>query len=571
MPEASDPCGATQARPFPAALLLPGDAFDTDQFQVLGRRVAGRSMAQGITHHLEAGEELTILVSSKDEGLRLRTLLDPLLPSGARLRLVTGFHRESFQAVGALHVPDPGLAKWELLRSGQPANAFSITGVIHTLCSEAVFNSVAELESAPLQPWDALVCTSQAGRTVVQRLMEYRHQALERRFGTSLPKPPGPQLPLIPLAVEDPLAALAAPSLDRQQLRRQAREQLQLPDQALVVLFLGRLSFHSKAHPLPLYRAMARLQHHLPDQQFILLECGHLYNSSVAEAFADLQRLVPQLELRRIGGLQPASEVEKSLALAAADLFVSPADNLQETFGLSVIEAMAASLPTIVSDWNGYKDLVEHGVTGLRIPVQTAFSSPERLDPLDRSYRLGLIDYDNMIGVLSLAAVVDEQALVQALLQLAGDPALRQRMGEAARARWQQQFCWPVVQHSYRQLWLELAALRERAGVLEPQPPAQPPIGALFEGYGTQTFVGSELICREHNTPPSFLDQPMTQFFSQLICGRAHQALIQHLTTQRRLSGADLASMGVPDSRQGAVLAMLVKLAIAEPLQQQLR
>jgi len=570
MPEVSDAGGASQARPFPAALLLPGDAFDTDQFQVLGRRVAGRSMAQGITRHLLAGEELVVLVSSHNEGQRLRTLLEPLLPIGARLRLVTGFHRESFQPVGALHVPDPGLAKWELLRSGQPANAFSITGVIHTLCSEAVFNSVAELESAPLQPWDALVCTSKAGRMVVQRLMEHRHQALERRFGTTLPQPPGPQLPLIPLAVEDPLEALASPLLDRQQLRLQAREQLQLPDQAIVVLFLGRLSFHSKAHPLPLYRAMARVQEHLPDHQLILLECGHIYNSSVAEAYAGLHRLVPQLQIRRIGGLKPATETEKSLALAAADLFVSPADNLQETFGLSVIEAMAASLPAIVSDWDGYKDLVDHGVTGLRIPVQTAFPQPERLDPLDRSYRLGLIDYDNMIGVLSLAAVVDEQALGQALVQLASNPALRQRMGAEARSRWERQFCWPVVHNSYRQLWLELAALRERAGVLKPQPPAHAPIGALFAGYGTGNFEGSELICRDHHTPPSFLDQPMTQFFSQLICAGAHQALIQHLTTQRRVTRTDLAHLGVPDSRQGPVLAMLVKLAIAEPPEQHL-
>ena len=62
-----------------------------------------------------------------------------------------GFHRESFQAVGALHVPDPGLARWEMLRAGQPANLFSITGVIHTLCSESVFNAMADLVTAPLQ------------------------------------------------------------------------------------------------------------------------------------------------------------------------------------------------------------------------------------------------------------------------------------------------------------------------------------------------------------------------------------------------------------------------------------
>ncbi len=36
-------------RQFPAALLLPGDAFDTDQLQVLGRRVAGKSLVKGLT------------------------------------------------------------------------------------------------------------------------------------------------------------------------------------------------------------------------------------------------------------------------------------------------------------------------------------------------------------------------------------------------------------------------------------------------------------------------------------------------------------------------------------------
>ena len=39
-------------RPYPAALLLPGDAFDTTQLQVLGRRVAGRSFAQGLVEQL---------------------------------------------------------------------------------------------------------------------------------------------------------------------------------------------------------------------------------------------------------------------------------------------------------------------------------------------------------------------------------------------------------------------------------------------------------------------------------------------------------------------------------------
>ena len=53
----------------------------------------------------------------------------------------------------------------------------------------------------------------------------------------------------------------------------------------------------------------------------------------------------------------------------AADIYVSLSDNLQETFGISIIEAMAAGLPVIASDINGYSELISHNETGCRIPV----------------------------------------------------------------------------------------------------------------------------------------------------------------------------------------------------------
>lgn len=70
-------------RPYPAALLLPGDAFDTTQLQVLGRRVAGRSFAQGLVGQLRVDEQLTLLVTTPGERDQLRALLEPHLPRGA--------------------------------------------------------------------------------------------------------------------------------------------------------------------------------------------------------------------------------------------------------------------------------------------------------------------------------------------------------------------------------------------------------------------------------------------------------------------------------------------------------
>ena len=61
------------------------------------------------------------------------------------------------------------------------------------------------------------------------------------------------------------------------------------------------------------------------------------------------------------------SEEIKRQALAAADIAVFLVDNPQETFGLAVVEAMAAGLPLVVSDWNGYRDLVRDGMDGFRL------------------------------------------------------------------------------------------------------------------------------------------------------------------------------------------------------------
>ena len=143
-----------------ASLLLPLDAFDTSNHQVMGRRVAGSSFAQGLAASLKPDERLSLFTGSGDVLPALHTLLQPVLTPGAQVELHADLDPSLIAKSGCLHLPDPGLHHWCWLRADGVSNRFSFTGVTHTLCSHRVMQGLEQLVTAPLEPWDALVCTS---------------------------------------------------------------------------------------------------------------------------------------------------------------------------------------------------------------------------------------------------------------------------------------------------------------------------------------------------------------------------------------------------------------------------
>ena len=147
-------------------------------------------------------------------------------------------------------------------------------------------------------------------------------------------------------------------------------------------------------------------------------------------------------------------------AWAAADLFVSLSDNIQETFGLAPIEAMAAGLPVVVTDWDGYKDTVRDGVDGFRIPT---WMLPPDGEAFARGYEAGIDTYDVYCGLTCQTVSVDLRVLIERLSELVSNPGLRQRMGEAGRRRARDVFDWAVVYRQYQALWAEMERLRQAA------------------------------------------------------------------------------------------------------------
>ena len=132
----------------------------------------------------------------------------------------------------------------------------------------------------------------------------------------------------------------------------------------IIVLYMGRLSFHAKAHPLAMYQALESAYKHTK-KNILLIECGWFANEHIKSSFeVAAKSIAPSIKVKFIDGRESEN---RQFAWAAADIFCSLSDNIQETFGITPIEAMASGLPVIVSDWNGYRDSVRHDVDGFRV------------------------------------------------------------------------------------------------------------------------------------------------------------------------------------------------------------
>jgi UDP-glucose:(heptosyl)LPS alpha-1,3-glucosyltransferase len=203
----------------------------------------------------------------------------------------------------------------------------------------------------------------------------------------------------------------------RQAQARTMRDSLKIPQQALVVAFVG--SEWERKGLEPAIRALAL------SVEWMLVVAG-------AGARTSYQELAEELDVgERLRWLGVTSDVQ--LVYQLADAFILP--SAYETFSLVTFEAAASGLPILASPVNGVRELIEDGRNGFLISRE----------PTEIAGRLQ---------------------------QLAADPKLRSRLGAAARDS-ALGYSWSRMVDRHDELYSRLAERPRRRR----QPGLSPPAG----------------------------------------------------------------------------------------------
>lgn len=180
------------------------------------------------------------------------------------------------------------------------------------------------------------------------------------------------------------------------------------------VLFVGR---PEKRKGLGyLIRAYPAIKNAFPDARIVVAGAGD-WDRDRYHAFAESHGLNDILFL----GWQPDENMPS--LYKSASVFCSPALG-GESFGIVLLEAMAAGVPVVASDIEGYRDVVSNGKQGLLVPPR------------------------------------NEQALADSVCRLLQGGSMRDELAEAGRA-WALHFAWPLVAQRVLHFYGERARLSE--------------------------------------------------------------------------------------------------------------
>ncbi len=394
-----------------------------------GRAVANHGFVRALADSPPALRLTLFVPTRKDKDLLQRTLLAQLprpvtvVPFGS----MAGFLKA--EPVDVVHVLDPNLWIGAHIRNHLSPTPFAVTGMTHSLANEHFLNWAILNSANGVHAGDCLVCTTPSAQAVVDGVF--------RRLATNQPGFSAPSTTVIPLGA--PLASTGEPSGLR-------RVELGIDEADFVILSFARFNPQFKMDLLPLLNLAAVLVRSIQRPVRLVL-AGAADNGAYARFVQD--RVREQGLTNTVRFVLDSSDRDKLGLFGIADAFLSLSDNIQETFGLTVVEALAAGLPVVASDWDGYRALVEDGHNGFLVPTRILAADPAWESTL-------AIQLDSLVHMYcAQTTAVDLDVAAERLGRLAADRELAKRMGAAAAAS-TAPLAWEKVVGQYLELWTKL-------------------------------------------------------------------------------------------------------------------
>ena len=369
------------------------DTFSADETGLFGRAVANRCLLTSILLCEEIKAVYTTVPCSSFSPLTL--------PDAAREKIIQltslAEVNETFAGnrIHAVLCSDfiTNFADWIHYRNAHGLTT-AVFGFTHSLSYQRFTADIYRILCARPSPRDGILCTSLCAEEVLGALFRQVQSTLSIR---TVP----PSLLRFPLPVQSDRAAV---------------EGVKAPS-PFQVLFIGRLDWQTKADLLTLKGIIPKISSEL-DIRFVI--------AGPADNEAYLMLLRRELEPLGVILKLSVSEEEKHRLYEGSHLLFSPSDNYQETFGLTVIEAMRYGCVPVVTDFNGYRDLVGEGV-GFRLKTVAA-----RIPPTLFAAQ-GVVSEGTYHGWWSAGVSFDPLEAVRRIQQLASDRSLWERMSLAAR------------------------------------------------------------------------------------------------------------------------------------------
>ncbi len=474
------------------ALYYDKEGYDITGNKIMGRQAAGWSFLKAII------QSQTPIIGTYIKNLEQRNFfkddVQNILKKDQRIDIKWIPYDKPYlsEPFGGIFIPGPGVADHSEARSFFGHDRYSLIGITHTTASSRVMDSISSILTKPVMPWDAIICTSNCVLDTVNKILEAQKEFLSKRY--SIQDCILPKLPVIPLGIDENEFNFS------DDFKHKAKSKFNIDDNDIVIVYVGRLSFHAKAHHLPMYLALERCAKKFKDKKIHLIQTGWFHNDFIENTFKkEASEICPSIVTHFIDG---KDQNNKHLTLACGDIFISLSDNIQETFGITPIEAMASGLPVIVSDWDGYKENVEHNVDGFRIPsisLNKGFG-----EELAYEHYIGKLSYDLYVASASLTSAINVKDCAEKIEILINNEDLRKKISVSAKNNAKNKFSWTVVLEKYRKLSNELDSIRlaelNNKDLVAPTHPSnsQDPY-FLFDSYPTFLINESSVLIKNIN------------------------------------------------------------------------